>query len=66
MPPNEEKRFNLPCEIQYKHGAVTFIVTAHFNANGEDIVPKIKRLLRQEIQSVVIPQKSGLSPKDAV
>ena len=40
-----------PRETKYKHGAVTYIVAAHFYEEQDDLTTKLKRLLSAEIKN---------------
>ena len=37
----------------YKLGAVTYHVTAHFDSDSESILPKIKRLLQNALETEI-------------
>lgn len=44
----DEHRFERQSE--YKFGAVTYQVTAHFDDDSEDVIPKVKQLLQNALQ----------------
>ena len=50
----EDNSLCLPTQNQYKVGAITYIVNAHYPPDGPDLKTKITRLIKSDV-----PQKTN-------